>query len=159
MAAEKIQRELQDQHQCQVHIFNIADEQGLASIVEHQHIIMGIPTWDYGELQEDWEEIWDEIDDFDFSDKKVALFGLGDQLGYPEWFLDAMGYLHDKVQALGASMCGYWPNKGYQFDASTALSDDQQWFLGLALDEENEFDLSEQRIKSWCQQIVREFNG
>lgn len=158
MAAEKIQHQLQDHHQCQVHIFNIADEQGLASIVEHQYIIMGIPTWDYGELQEDWEEIWEEIDEFDFTGKKVALFGLGDQLGYPEWFLDAMGFLHDKVQALGAAMCGYWPNKGYQFDASTALTEDQQWFLGLALDEENEFDLSEQRIKDWCQQIMREFN-
>jgi len=156
MAAEKIQRQLQDQHQCQVQLCNVA-EVGLPAVIEQQFIIMGIPTWDYGELQEDWEEIWDEIDDLDFSGKKIALFGLGDQLGYPEWFQDAMGYLHDKIQALGGQMIGYWPNQGYTFEASTALTDDRQYFLGLALDEENEFELSESRINDWCQQILREF--
>lgn len=156
MAAEKIQLQLQNHHQCQVDVFNI-NEQGLVPVHDYQHIIMGIPTWDYGELQEDWEEIWDEIDDLDFTGKTVALFGLGDQIGYPEWFLDAMGYLHDKLAALGARMIGYWPNQGYDFQASTALSDDKSHFLGLALDDENEFELSEERIANWCAQILAEF--
>lgn len=29
--------------------------------------------------------------------KIVALYGMGDQLGYGEWFLDALGMLHDKL--------------------------------------------------------------
>ena len=120
-------------------------------------LFRSIPTWDYGELQEHWEEIWDEIDEVNWQDKQVALYGLGDQVGYPEWFLDAMGYLHAKLLALGARPCGYWPSEGYEFEASNALTADGQAFVGLALDEENEFDLSETRIRQWCAQLLDEF--
>ncbi|MBB6522367.1 flavodoxin FldB [Pseudoteredinibacter isoporae] len=158
IAAEKIQNELQDKHQATVTLFNIADED-IGEAQHYEFLLFGIPTWDYGELQEDWEDNWDAIDDIHFSGKKVAIFGLGDQVGYPEWFLDAMGYLHDKVASLGAKMCGYWPNQGYNFEASTALNEDETLFNGLALDEENEFDLSEERIAKWCQQIMKEFQS
>jgi len=153
MAAEKIRDEIGES---QVDVFNIAD----TPIIEAQfydYLIMGIPTWDYGELQEDWEEIWPDIDELDLSGKKVALFGLGDQVGYPEWFLDAMGYLHNKLKARGAHMVGYWQNRGYEFDASKALTDDEQYFVGLALDEENEFELTAQRVAEWCRQLLIEF--
>ena len=87
MVAEKIATQLGADN---VDVFNIADEP-MVTAESYQAVIMGIPTWDYGELQEDWEEIWDEIDGVDFKGKTVALFGLGDQVGYPEWFLDALG--------------------------------------------------------------------
>ncbi|VUD68921.1 Flavodoxin 2 [Thalassocella blandensis] len=153
MAAEKIRGVLGES---MVDMFNIAD----TPIIEAQFydfLIMGIPTWDYGELQEDWEEIWEEIEDLDLAHKKVALYGLGDQVGYPEWFLDAMGYLRQKLAAQGAEFCGYWPNQGYEYEASQALTEDKQFFVGLALDEENEFDKSEERIQAWCQQVLQEF--
>ncbi|STE83833.1 flavodoxin II [Escherichia coli] len=51
-------------------------------------LILGIPTWDFGEIQEDWEAVWDQLDDLNLEGKIVALYGLGDQLGYGEWFLD-----------------------------------------------------------------------
>lgn len=156
MAAEKIQQQLQQQHQAQVQLYNIADL-GLVEAATYDFLLMGIPTWDYGELQEDWDEIWDEIDDINFTGKTIAIFGLGDQVGYPEWFLDAVGYLHDKLAGLGAKMIGYWPNQGYQFDASTALTEDKSLFKGLALDDENEFELSEARIAKWCSQIIGEY--
>lgn len=153
MAGEKIRDCLGAER---VDIFNIAE----TPIVEasfYSQVILGIPTWDYGELQEHWEEIWDEIDEVNWQDKQVALYGLGDQVGYPEWFLDAMGYLHAKLLALGARPCGYWPSEGYEFEASKALTTDGQAFVGLALDEENEFDLSETRIRQWCAQLLEEF--
>lgn len=153
MAGEKIRAALGEER---VDFFNI-NETPIITAQFYDFIILGIPTWDYGELQEDWEDIWDEIDEVDFSGKKVALYGLGDQVGYPEWFLDAMGYLHSKVVARGATPCGYWPKVGYEFEASKALTPDGQYFVGLALDEENEFALSETRIKQWCEQILDEF--
>jgi len=136
--------------------FNIAD----TPIIQTQfydYLIFGIPTWDYGELQEDWEEIWDEMDALDFSGKKIAIYGLGDQVGYPEWFLDAMGYLHSKLVHRGAIPCGYWPRAGYEFEASKALTSDEKYFVGLALDDENEFQLSDARIQQWCAQVITEF--
>ena len=88
MAGEKIRAVLGEER---VDFFNI-NETPIITAQFYDFIILGIPTWDYGELQEDWEDIWEEIDEVDFSGKKVALYGLGDQVGYPEWFLDAMGY-------------------------------------------------------------------
>lgn len=153
MAAEKIQRQIGEER---VDLFNIADEP-IVTAGFYDYIILGIPTWDYGELQEDWEEIWEEIDEVCFQGKKVALFGLGDQVGYPEWFLDALGYLHNKVESLGATVVGHWPAAGYEYEASKALTENGQHFVGLALDDENEFELTDQRIESWCRQILREF--
>ncbi len=153
MAAEKIRDRLGE---TLVDCYNIAEEP-FSTALFYDYLILGIPTWDYGELQEDWEEIWDELDDFDLSGKKVALYGLGDQVGYPEWFLDALGYLHSKVIKLGAHVCGYWPATGYEYETSKALTEDGQQFVGLALDDENEFDLTDDRIATWCEQIIREF--
>ena len=153
MAGEKIRSQLGEDL---VDVFNV-NETPIITAQFYDYIILGIPTWDYGELQEDWEEIWDEINDVDFTGKKVALYGLGDQIGYPEWFLDAMGYLHSKVIARGAIPCGYWPIEGYHYEASKALATDGNYFVGLALDEENEFDKSAERIAKWCDQIRDEF--
>jgi len=153
MAGEKIRAQLGEDL---VDIFNI-NETPIITAQFYDYVILGIPTWDYGELQEDWEEIWDEINDVNFTGKKVALYGLGDQVGYPEWFLDAMGYLHSKVLAHGAMLCGYWPATGYNYEASKALTPDGTHFVGLALDDENEFDKSADRIALWCEQIRAEF--
>lgn len=154
MAAEKIQQQFPENT---VDVLNIAHTP-IDAMEHYQQLILGIPTWDYGELQEDWEDHWDKIDTIDFNNKTVALYGLGDQVGYPEWFLDAMGYLHNKVLSLGAEVIGYWPNTGYEFNESQALTDDKTHFVGLALDDENEFDQTDQRISEWCQQLKQHFD-
>ena len=64
-----------------VDIYDIADVTQL-EFAHYQHIILGIPTWDFGQIQSDWEEFWQDIEAVDFSNKQVALFGLGDQFGY-----------------------------------------------------------------------------
>jgi flavodoxin II len=153
MTGEKIRKIIGED---QVDFFNIADTP-IIQTEFYDFLIFGIPTWDYGELQEDWEEIWDELDQVNFTGKKIAIYGLGDQVGYPEWFLDAMGYLHSKLVHRGAIPCGYWPRTGYEFEASKALTPDGNYFVGLAVDEENEFQLSDARIQQWCEQILNEF--
>ncbi len=77
-------------------LFDVKDV-GLDIINAFDQLVFAIPTWDYGEVQEDWDEVWHEVDDIDFTGKVVAFIGLGDQLGYAEWFVDAMGMLHDKI--------------------------------------------------------------
>ena len=153
IAGEKISHAIGSEY---IDIFNIADTP-IFEAVNYDYIIMGIPTWDYGELQEDWEEIWEDISELDLTGKKIALYGLGDQVGYPEWFLDAMGYLHTALKKQGATFVGYWPTEGYEYEASKALTEDNKFFVGLALDEENEFNKTEARVNTWCQQIMSEF--
>ena len=40
-----------------IHRIDIAAD-GLDSLAEYEHLILGIPTWDFGELQEDWADMW-----------------------------------------------------------------------------------------------------
>lgn len=153
IAAEKI-RDVIGLERVDIH--NIAHSPA-AAMEAYEWLILGIPTWDYGELQEDWEAAWEALDAVDFNGKVVALYGLGDQIGYPEWFQDALGYLWAKVVNQGAKTVGLWASDGYSFTSSTALTEDSRHFVGLALDDENDFALSDERIGTWCQQILMEF--
>jgi len=141
-----------------VDILNIKD-QPLVLSLDYDFIILGISTWDYGELQEDWESIWSDINQLDLSDKIIALYGMGDQVGYTEWFQDALGMLHEQVIAQGATVVGYWPNEGYDFAASKALTDDGSNFVGLALDEDSQYSLTDERLDAWCEQVLLEYSS
>ena len=154
IAAEKIQETIGEEL---IELHNIKDIP-LRNCLDFDFIILGISTWDYGELQEDWESIWLDINDIDLTNKVVALYGMGDQVGYTEWFQDALGMLHEQVVAQGANVIGYWPNKGYEFAASKALTNDTTHFVGLSLDEDNQYDLSEDRINQWCEQVLEEYS-
>lgn len=156
MAAEKIKNALEAKSTVNVELCNIK-EVALSQIADYDRLILGISTWDFGELQEDWESQWDEAAQLDWTGKTVALFGLGDMLGYADWFQDALGMLHDVVVAAGADVCGYWPNSAdYEFTQSKALTEDGEFFVGLALDDENQFEQTDQRITAWTEQIAAE---
>lgn len=139
-----------------VDICDIADATQL-TFADYDRIILGIPTWDFGQIQSDWEEFWDDIAAVDFSGKTVALFGLGDQFGYGDYFLDAMGMLHDVIIQTGPKIIGHWSTEGYEFDASKAEIPEAGKFVGLALDEDQQEQLSADRLNRWCTQIHAEF--
>lgn len=159
MAAEKIQSAfnalLAEQS---VELFNIKEVE-LTGTEAFDILIFGISTWDFGELQEDWESSWEDIRTLKLQNKTVALFGMGDQLGYADWFQDALGMLHDELVALGCNIVGYWPNQGYEFTESKALTEDNSHFVGLSLDDENQYELSDERIQQWTEQIVSELES
>ncbi|ASP38319.1 flavodoxin FldA [Bacterioplanes sanyensis] len=119
-------------------------------------LILGIPTWDFGGLQADWEEFWPLLEDMSFAGKTVALFGLGDQFGYGHYFLDALGMLHDAVRDRGANIIGHYSTVGFDFEASKALTEDGQHFVGLGLDEDQQMELTDQRISEWINQLQQE---
>lgn len=128
----------------------------LTETAKYDILIFGISTWDFGELQEDWESHWEEVAGLDLNGKTIALFGMGDQNGYAEWFQDALGMLHDAIADDSIQRIGFWPNQGYDFIASKALINDDKDFVGLALDEDCQYELSDQRIEDWCTQIMTE---
>jgi flavodoxin II len=156
MAGEKIQAALQQTLEQAVDLFDIKDTP-LAKSQEYDFIIYGISTWDFGELQEDWESTWEDIAKLRLEGKTVALFGLGDQMGYADWFQDALGMLHDELIILGCDIVGYWPVAGYEFVASKGLTEDGDYFVGLSLDDENQFEETDARIEQWSQQISQEW--
>ncbi len=153
--AEKIQQ--------QFSLFNqdieIMDVTGCsaARISEADICIFGIPTWDFGGIQADWEDFKEELEAADLADKKIALYGLGDQFGYGDYFIDAVGWLHEIIEPMKANIQGYWPVEGYEVSDSRAYSPCKTYFYGLAIDEDQQFEQSDERIKNWVQQIKGEF--
>ncbi len=121
-----------------------------------ENIILGIPTWHIGELQDDWAAMLPLIESVNpnVSGKKVAIFGLGDQKGYPDTYVDAIQMLWEPFEKRGAKLFGLWPTKGYEFKKSKALQGDK--FMGLVIDIENQDHLTDGRIKAWAAQIKTE---
>ena len=152
-AAEAIQTALGGEDVVALHEISDVSEE----FSDYDCVIIGCPTWDVGELQSDWEGFYDdELDGVDFSGKKVAYFGTGDQVGYADNFQDAMGILEEKISALGGTTVGYWSTDGYEHEASRAEKDGK--FVGLALDEDNQSELTEGRIQEWTTQLKSEFS-
>ena len=65
IAAEKIQTVIGEGI---VELNNIKDI-SLKNCLKYDLIILGISTWDYGQLQEDWESIWLDINTLDLEGK------------------------------------------------------------------------------------------
>ena len=122
---------------------------------DYKNIIVGCPTWNVGELQEDWDLLFNDYQKLRFDDITGAFFGVGDQMGYSCNYLDAVGLLARPFMENGGKLVGRWPTEGYDFEESVALEGNE--FLGLALDYDNQDMESEERIKKWTALIQSEF--
>ncbi|UUO05456.1 flavodoxin [Blastopirellula sp. J2-11] len=151
MAANKIAEELGG---LLTHIGDVSQTKP-AELTQYDVLLLGVSTWNIGEMQDDWFDFLRQLGDLDLTGKKVGLFAMGDSYGYPDNFLDAMGELWGAIQKRGAELVGVWPAAGYQFDESQAMYDDEH-FVGLGLDEDNESDQTEDRIRTWLVQVLQE---
>ena len=130
-----------------------------STLASYDYLILGTPTLGEGQLpglsaecqEESWEEFLPNFDELDLSGKKVALYGLGDQINYPDEFVDGLGELYDAIAATGAEIVGQWPTDGYTFNDSQAVEDD--CFVGLVLDNDNQSDLHAERISTWLASV------
>jgi len=119
----------------------------------HDLLLLGISTWNIGDMQDDWFDFLPRIEHLDLTATTVALFGLGDAYGYPYTFLDAMGKLWESIHHLGSpKLVGTWPTEGYEFDESMALHDNDH-FIGLGLDNDNHPELTDERIANWVTKV------
>ena len=150
--AEMIKAEMGD---LVTHMADVMDA-APADLLDHDVLLLGISTWDLGDLQADWDDFVPQLKDMDFTGKTIALFGCGDCDTYGEYFLDAMGLLWKEFQKLGnPKLIGVWPTESYSFDGTQALYDDNH-FVGLGLDEDNQPELHEERVKAWTAQLRAE---
>ncbi|MDG6896873.1 flavodoxin FldA [Actinobacillus delphinicola] len=137
-----------------VDIFDIA-KSSKEDIQKYDFLILGIPTWYYGEAQCDWDDFFPTLGEIDFTDKLVAIFGCGDQEDYAEYFCDAMGTIRDIIEPKGAIIVGNWSTEGYSFESSQACIDEKT-FVGLCIDEDRQPELTDERVATWCKQLQDE---
>jgi len=121
-------------------------------------IIAGCPTWNTGADEyrsgTTWDDYLDTIKESDLSGKTVAIFGCGDSQGYGDNFCDGIEELHNTFKAAGAKMVGYVDASGYNFVESKSAPGGK--FLGLATDQDNEDDQTDDRVAAWVEQIKSE---
>ena len=113
---------------------------------------MGTSTWGAGELQDDWYDGVAVIKKSNLSGKTVAIFGCGDSEGYSDTFCGGMAELYNAAKEAGANVIGSVSTDGYTYDDSEAVVDGK--FVGLALDEVNEDNKTDERIDAWVGEIA-----
>jgi len=123
--------------------------------LSYNKMILGVPTWFDGELPNYWDEFVPAIEDMELKGRIIAIFGNGDQKGYPENFIDGVGIMANLLESRGAKLIGFTLVKGYEFESSRAVRGDK--FTGLALDFENQGSQINSKIKKWVEQLKEEF--
>lgn len=148
--AEKIMELFNEKKPVALNAENITGDEFL----KYDNMILGVPTWFDGELPNYWDEFVPELEDLDLSGKRFAIFGLGDQKGYPENFADGIGIMANLIKSRGGKLEGFTSVEGYSFESSRAIGDNR--FMGLVLDQENQPRLTADRLKEWVADLINQ---
>jgi flavodoxin len=74
--ADLIKELIEETHLATVEIHDVAYS-NLKELEAYDYLILGISTWNIGQLQDDWDLKLKQLDDVDLSGKIVAIYGMG----------------------------------------------------------------------------------
>ena len=151
--AESVARQAQDLFEGEADLYNVR-EVTLDEIRDYPYYIIGTSTTGIGDLQDDWEGFLPSFIRLDLSDKKVAIFALGDSASYSSSFAESMKVVYDEIVD-STTIVGQMPDEGYTYDDSMAVIDGM--FVGLPIDEDNEYDMTGERLAAWVEKLKNEF--
>lgn len=155
-SVENVARKIYNQFdKANVDIYDILSIEA-TDLVNYDCLIMGGSTvgaevWQEAEANNKWNLFFNELDKLNLKNKEVAIFGLGNQILYPNNFVDGMALISEEFAKRGARIIGEWSTEGYTFEDSLAVKDDH--FIGLAIDEDQQSHLTEERIKNWLEKL------
>ncbi|RXJ90705.1 flavodoxin [Arcobacter sp. CECT 8983] len=149
---EEVAEKIKSAFSKEVELHNIADS-SKEDLEKYDKLILASATWGSGDLQADWEDFENNLQEIDFSSKTIALVGLGDQETYSDTFCNALANLYAYVKA--GNVVGRTSADGYYFDESDSVENGE--FVGLAIDDVNQDELTDERIEAWVKQIEGSF--
>lgn len=120
-------------------------------VEEYDFVIFATSTWGMGDLQDDWYDALEKLKTKNLSGKRVGLIGIGDQEGFGDTFVDGIGTIYEEIKDMGITLVGKTSTEGYNFGSSKAVVDEE--FVGLVIDENNQSDLTDERIKNWVEKV------
>lgn len=114
-------------------------------------LILATSTWGMGDLQDDWEAALDDLKSLNLTGKKVAFIGIGDQSSFGDTFVDGIGILYEAIENQNFILVGQIPTDSYDYSDSRGIKNGE--FLGLVIDDNNQSELTEERIKNWIKTL------
>jgi flavodoxin I len=157
LIAKKIQKALGDEIAAKpVNVNRITPEE----MLQYDALILGTPSYGVGEipgksagcLEPNWEEFLMQMQNPDFSGKRIAFFGLGAQERYADRFASSLMALYQVFKGRGAEIVGDWSTEGYTFDHSAAIIDGR--FVGLVIDQRTQGMHTDERLATWLNQVT-----
>ncbi len=115
---------------------------------------VGAENWQDATNDNMWNNFLRKIENKDLSKLTFAAFGLGNQVLYPNHFVDGLGFFNEEISKTNAKVIGKWPTEGYSFTDSEG--EENGMFYGLALDEDTEPELTAERAKKWTDELKKE---
>ena len=134
-------------------VFNVTDVDG-GKVEAYDNLLLGTSTWGEGDVQDDWYDGLKTLQGADLNGKTVAIFGCGDAESYSDTFCGGMAEIYNGLADKGVKFVGAVSTDGYTYDDSEAVVDGK--FVGLALDEVNEDDKTDERIDAWLDSFKSE---
>lgn len=131
-----------------------------ADMLQYDVLILGTPSYGVGDipgksagcLESNWEEFLAQMDNPDFSGKRIAFYGLGAQERYSDRFASSLMALYKVFQGYGAEIVADdWANEGYSFNHSDSLQDGK--FVGLIIDQRTQGMHTDERLAKWVEQV------
>lgn len=156
VVAKLIEKKLGSEH-CDLLLVTDLDE---TLIKKYDIFIFGVSTigthtWKDDNSNYGWSKFLPTFRNFDFNKKTVAIYGLGNQIAYSNHFVDDMRIIYNIATANQAKIIGSWSTEGYDFQESESLINDEE-FLGLAIDNDHQKHLTQERVNNWIEKILKE---
>ncbi|MCK5846477.1 MAG: flavodoxin domain-containing protein [Bacteroidales bacterium] len=130
-------------------------------LFHYENLIMGCSTvgadsWEHYTDDNIWYQFLHKMEDdkVDLNGKKLAIYGLGDQMRYPYNFVDGMERVFTHLNNHNITQIAQWPNEGLTFKESEALHNNM--FRGLAIDLDNDEDEADANVAKWVEMINKE---
>lgn len=117
---------------------------------------VGADHWTNKIVPDEWQEFFNKRAEISFENKKLAIVGLGNSVLYPDHFADGMAHLYNKITEKKGKVLGFVDAQDYDFTDSEALND-EGFFCGLPIDEDNEEELTTERLENWISILKPEF--
>ncbi len=118
------------------------------------HSTIGAEDWQEAKADNEWNAFFRKLEAFDNKKVTAASFGLGDQILYPDHFVDSLGVYQEEMDGMNIPTIGAWPTESYRYTDSDGEKNGM--FFGLALDVDNEPELTIERIIQWTTDIKKE---
>ncbi|PSM52735.1 flavodoxin [Campylobacter blaseri] len=132
-------------------IFDIKDAK-VADFDKYTKFILATSSYGFGDLQDDWFENLELLDEINFKEKTVALVGIGGLARHADSFCSALVDFLPKIK--GVNFIGQTELDGYEIKKSSAFINGK--FIGLCVDFKGDKNW-QTRVEKWCKSVKESF--